>query len=162
MKPGSPATPPDTEGRLEQILQVKEDVDAYWCGGECVRIAKAVGFDGHSLWELSIVVRELATNLVKFAGQGVLTLRHITEPQTGIEIVVEDDGPGIEDVEAAKQDGYSEGRFLAESDFSQPRRGLGMGLGAVDRLMDTLTIENRPQGGLRIVARRWLPTPKFW
>jgi len=138
------------------ILRVREHVDAHWCGGECERFARSLGFEGNDLWELSIAVRELATNVVKFAGEGVVTLRRLEEPRVGIEIVAEDDGPGIEDVAAARQDGFSEGRMLVDCDRRVPRRGLGTGLGAVERMMNDMVIENRPEGGLRIVARRWL------
>ncbi len=156
-KPDEPDSQSDPRGEGKELtLTIREDVDVYWCGGECQRFARAMGFEDRDLWELSIVVRELATNVVKFAGGGQLTLRRIKETRPGIEIVMEDEGPGIEDVEAAQQDGYSEGRLLVDSDCSVPRRGLGSGLGAVKRLMDITVIENRKDKGVRIVARRWL------
>ena len=80
------------------------------------------------------------------------------EPRHGLEITVEDRGPGIEDVDSALLDGFSEGRMLTEEELmTRPRRGLGTGLGAVQRMMDSLRFENRESGGLRVVACKWLP-----
>jgi anti-sigma regulatory factor (Ser/Thr protein kinase) len=41
-------------------------------------------------------------------------------------------------------------------DCERGRRGLGIGLGIVSRLMDDLVLENRAQGGARVTARKWL------
>ena len=71
------------------------------------------------------------------------------------QVLVEDAGPGIADPDLALADGYSEGRFLDGTQATL--RGLGAGLGAVQRLMDELTIVDGPGGGAQIVARKWLP-----
>ena len=86
-------------------------------------------------------------------------MSYLTHPRRGAQVVVVDNGPGIEDFDASLQDGYSEGRLLSEEEpgtGTGSRRGLGSGLGAVKRLMDELTAESPPDGGLKIVARKWL------
>lgn len=96
--------------------------------------------------EIAIVVRELASNIVKHAGDGSITVvPRNGDGRTGIEIRAEDFGPGIADVDRAVTDGYS------------TAGGLGFGLGAVHRLMDEVVIESNGNGGtgLRIVASRW-------
>jgi anti-sigma regulatory factor (Ser/Thr protein kinase) len=40
-----------------------------------------------------------------------------------------------------------------------PKRGLGTGLGAVQAMTDSLHIENRAHGGLRVVTCKWLRDP---
>ena len=95
--------------------------------------------------------------MLKFAGSGRLVLKRLTAPRPGIEIVVEDDGPGIDDIEQAMLDGVSEGREIAEIPIKE-RRGIGGGLGAVDRLMDEFELVNRPDGGVRATARKWIKT----
>ncbi len=60
----------------------------------------------------------------------------------GIEIISEDEGPGIPDIELAMQDGFS------------TCGGLGGGLPGVKRLMDEFEITSK-ETGTRIVARKW-------
>jgi len=61
----------------------------------------------------------------------------------GIEIIAEDDGPGIENLELALQDGFS------------TIEGLGSGLPGVKRLVDEFEITSTLGVGTRIVARKW-------
>jgi serine/threonine-protein kinase RsbT len=62
----------------------------------------------------------------------------------GIEVVCEDNGPGIANVELVMQDGYS------------TSSGLGMGLPGAKRLMDEFEIETRLDVGTRVTVKRWL------
>lgn len=139
-------------------LAIKSDLDPAWCRLVSARFARDLGFDEGGATELAIVVSELATNVLKFAGSGELTLTRAESSRVGVTVLVEDRGPGIEDIEEAFTDGYSEGRHLGDQDTPlQGGRGLGNGLGAVRRLMDEVTISNRKGGGTRVVAHKWLP-----
>ena len=66
-----------------------------------------------------------------------------TEDRPGIEIVVSDDGPGIEDINIVLQDGYTSGG------------GMGLGLPGTKRLMDEMTIDSALGSGTTIVIRKW-------
>lgn len=89
--------------------------------------------------------RELCTNAIDHAGGGVLSWYHVTEgDRTGIEVLVEDEGCGIADVEQALVDGYS-------SDG-----GLGLGLGGASRMMDAVNIDTKVGEGTRVTAIKWL------
>ena len=104
---------------------------------------------------MSIVASELATNVLKFAGAGEVTLRHVRTPREAIVIEVVDSGRGIADVGAAMEDGFSEGAKLG---VDRPRRegqGLGLGLGTVHRLMDTVNVESDALRGTRITAWKY-------
>ena len=112
----------------------------------CAQMAEHAGFPATTIAELCIVARELATNLVRHTPGGVITLAELErDGERGLEIVAEDRGAGITDLELALTDGYS-------SDG-----GAGAGLGAVDRLSDELNICSPVEGseGARITARRW-------
>ena len=61
----------------------------------------------------------------------------------GIELIAEDEGPGIPDLEQAMQDGFS------------TNRGLGGGLPGVKRLMDEFHITSEMGTGTRIITRKW-------
>ena len=93
-------------------------------------------------------VSELASNLVFHARRGqVLTLRPVMAGgplgRIGIEVVSEDSGPGIDDLEAAMRDGFS------------TNGGLGAGLPGVKRLMDEFEIRSTPGKGTVVLARKW-------
>jgi len=144
------------EDTSSETLEISRDVDAIWCSRRATRFAETMGFGFSEAWQVAISVSELTTNVRKFANTGTLTLRRVDSPKSGIEITVEDEGPGIDDIEAAVIDGYSEGRFLAGEGFGRGRRGLGTGLGAVGRLMDEMKIENKTSGGVKVTAYKWL------
>lgn len=105
--------------------------------------------------ELAVAVAELASNVARHAQDGTLVLRHLDTPRPMVEVVCRDRGPGIEDPLAARRDGFSGGRQLAPD---MPRReGCGLGLGAVERLMDEVEIHSELGVGTTVTARKWIP-----
>ena len=121
-------------------------------GREVRDLALELKFPTLAAEELCLVARELASNVVRHgggAGEMVLAPIAAEEEGAGIEIVALDRGPGIPDPERALTDGYS------------TAGSLGTGLGAANRLCDSLEIEARHDGGqgTRVVCRRWLRTP---
>lgn len=133
-----------TEG--ERVIEVSSSADIAVACRETKAVAKTVGFDDKTGDEVALTASELASNLVKHAGRGRLTLTPLKETgRAGIQIESLDDGPGIADVNQAITDGFS------------TVGSLGYGLGAVNRLMDELSITS-PYGGARgtrIVCKRW-------
>ena len=74
---------------------------------------------------------------------GTLSFIHIfNEKKQGIEVISQDEGPGIPDIPLAMQDGFS------------TYGGLGGGLPGVKRLMDEFEITSS-ETGTKIVARKW-------
>jgi serine/threonine-protein kinase RsbT len=123
--------------------------DAVWMRQRALELATRWGSGPVAASAVAIAVSELVTNAALHAGGGELVLA--VQPRgdrVGIEVLVEDRGPGIADVEAAVQDS------VAESEVR--RSSLGAGLGAVHRLMDEVMIEARPRGGTRVRALKWL------
>ena len=97
--------------------------------------AAGVGFAGIDIEQFVLVVSELATNLVRYAENGELTLRAARDfAEGGVAVESRDTGPGIADLAAALQDGISTGG------------GLGGGLPSVRRLMDTVNITTGADG----------------
>jgi phosphoserine phosphatase RsbX len=129
--------------------------DAECAAHEAKAFTLRAGFGARAQWEVSIVASELATNVLKFAGAGEVRLRHVRAPREAIVIEVVDGGRGIADVSAAIEDGFSEGARLS---VHRPRRegqGLGVGLGTVHRLMDTVNVESDALRGTRITAWKY-------
>src|SRR5579871_1718699 len=125
----------------------RPDVSAAASAGKT--FALSLGFSTEQGEAIELVVTELATNLIRHASHGVITVRPARDGErSGIQIESEDDGPGIADVEEAMTDGYS------------TAGGLGLGLGTINRLMDDLEVSSGTTAGLRVVCRRWLrPEP---
>ncbi|MFC1706968.1 ATP-binding protein [Planctomycetota bacterium] len=107
--------------------------------------ARAAGFTKSATCLVATSVSELATNLFVHTSQGgILTIRVLDSGgRVGVEILAEDDGPGIPDLSLAMQDGFS------------TAGGLGGGLPGVKRMMDEFEITSEDGQGVRVVARKW-------
>ena len=128
-------------------LSISEPLDSAAAQHAVRQMAVTLGFPGNASEELALAVAELASNLLKHAGGGTLTLRPLYPGGcVGIEVEASDHGPGIADVEQSFADGYS------------TSGSLGYGLGSVNRLMDEIDISSAPDSGTQIVCRRWLRT----
>jgi serine/threonine-protein kinase RsbT len=109
-------------------------------------IAKQLGFGAVDQSRIATAVSELARNIVRYAtnSTGEVIIRELANAgRTGIEIVVADQGPGIEDLELAMRDGFTSGG------------GMGMGLPGTRRLMDELTIDSEVGRGTTVTIRKW-------
>ncbi len=125
--------------RAEHV--VSEQADVLIVSESAGRLAAGLGFTVEECSQMVLVARELATNIIKHAGQGTVV---ITASQGRLVIVARDHGPGIADVALAVTDGYS------------TAGSLGYGLGTVNRLMDDLTIDSLRGSGTTVTARRSL------
>jgi serine/threonine-protein kinase RsbT len=106
--------------------------------------AKALGFGAIDQARIATAVSELARNIFLYAGTGSVTVRELEKSgRKGIEIVCEDQGPGIADMELSMQDGYT------------TSRGMGMGLPGAKRLMDEFDIKTQLGEGTTITCRKW-------
>lgn len=126
-------------------ITVSEDADVVLAGRQAKTLLGGLDFDEPTVEEVVLVVHELASNIVKHAGDGEIELAPLPEdPGGAIEIRASDSGPGIADVDRAVVDGYS------------TVGSLGAGLGAVHRLMDDVVIssDGDAESGAEIVATR--------
>ncbi len=108
--------------------------------------ARNIGFSSLDQARIATAVSELARNVVRYAtgSHGEMFVRAITnETRTGIEIIVRDDGPGIENLELALEPGYTSAS------------GLGLGLSGTKRLMDEFSIESTVGSGTAVTIRKW-------
>jgi len=109
------------------------------------RMAREIGFGESEEFLIATAVSELATNILRYAGSGQVTLRAVNAGgRTGIEVVALDAGPGIADIHQAMQDHFSTGGSL------------GLGLPSVRRIMDVFCVEPRPVRGIMCTARKWV------
>jgi len=86
----------------------------------------------------------LARNTLEYGGGGSVLIEALSrESRHGVKVTFEDQGPGIDDIELALQDGYTTGS------------GLGLGLGGAKRLSSEFEIVSRPGTGTRVAIVRW-------
>jgi len=111
-----------------------------------VREASAqVGFGMTDVTRIVTASSEMARNLFKYAGEGVMRWQRVEKDgYPGIEIQFEDHGPGIGDISQAMQEGYTTGE------------GLGMGLPGAKRLMDHLEIKSAVGKGTTVILTKWI------
>ena len=96
-------------------------------------VAASIGFGLADQTRIATAVSEMARNAVQYAGGGVCEIFNLSsEAEQRIQIVIQDNGPGIVDIAKAMSDGYS------------TSSGLGAGLPGTRRLMDEFSIESRP------------------
>jgi anti-sigma regulatory factor (Ser/Thr protein kinase) len=146
--------PPAWSSAAEERIVLANASDAACVQSRARAFARAARLDVRTEWAFAIAASELSTNVVKFGLPGTLTLRLCPGPPLALEIEAADHGPGFADPERALCDGVSEGvDVTALGALPARRRGLGLGLGAVRRMSDGLTIEPRPGGGSIVVAR---------
>jgi len=131
----------DTSGEL--AIKTERDIVA---ARRAVRdAAYQLGFNETDVTRIVTAASELARNIHKYAGEGVMRWHSIqANNRAGIELQFVDQGPGIPDVNLAFQDGYS------------TSKGMGMGLPGARRLMDDLQIESVVGEGTSVTLKKWL------
>jgi serine/threonine-protein kinase RsbT len=129
---------------LSKVTPISKDLDIVTARSVARDIAKRQGFIPIDQARISTAVSELARNIFLYAKTGQVTIRGIEQNGVkGIELVCEDKGPGIADIEMALQDGYS------------TSGGKGMGLPGARRLMSEFDIQSQPGGGTVVTCRKW-------
>jgi anti-sigma regulatory factor (Ser/Thr protein kinase) len=104
--------------------------------------ARAEGLAEDKVARIGLVATEMATNLLKHAGEGMVAVERYDGADTGgIELLALDKGPGIADVARSLGDGFSTA--------GSP----GTGLGAIERKADKFAVFSRPGQGTAVMAR---------
>jgi len=131
--PDRSAPEPAVGTETHAVVEIRVQNDILLARQASRKAAAALGFGTVDQTRLATIVSELTRNALTYAGGGACrVLTRLTAQERCIVIEVEDQGPGIADVTGALTRGYSTGG------------GLGLGLAAVHKLMDDMTIETRP------------------
>lgn len=120
----------------EDVVRMRQSVRAK---------AVEIGLNLIDQTKLVTAASELARNILDHGGgEGQVHLEPVKKGgSTGLQIIFEDKGPGITDLDLAMKDGYSSGG------------GLGLGLGGAKRLVNEFQITSHPGEGTRVVIIRW-------
>jgi len=129
----------------EERIEISKGIDIAEAVSKTRELAEAVGLVRARQYMVATATSELARNILTHARKGKITIRIFTNGgRKGIEIVAEDSGPGIANIEAAMKDGFS------------TSGGLGLGLPGVKRLTDEFEIDTQRQVGTKITVRKWV------
>jgi serine/threonine-protein kinase RsbT len=108
-------------------------------------IVTKMGFSITDITRIITATSELTRNIYIHAGTGIMKWHRInSNNNVGIELIFEDYGPGIPDINQAMELGYS------------TMGGLGMGLPGTKRLMDEMEIQSEMGKGTTVTVRKWL------
>ena len=98
-------------------------------------ILRELGIDPAIVRRAAIAAYEAEMNVVMYADEGEMVLR--LNPKV-IRITLEDEGPGIEDIEMAMQEGYS----TATEEIREMGFGAGMGLPNIKKNADVFELKS--------------------
>lgn len=107
---------------------------------------RQLGLDAETIRRVSIAMYEGEINMVIHAGGGTA---EVSVSEEYIEIILDDNGPGIDDIEKAMQAGYS----TAPDSIRSLGFGAGMGLPNMKKNSDTMEIKSKKGEGTHIVMR---------
>lgn len=124
------------------IIKQNHIVDARARGRE---LAQKMGFSPVECAEIATVISELTRNMLMYAEGGVLLLQEAfsDDGSAGLQVVAQDEGPGIKNPDLAMSDGYS------------TSEGLGLGLPGTRRLMDDFDLNTTVGHGTVVRVVKW-------
>ncbi len=115
-------------------IELKVETDVVLARQAGRKMAREMGFGSADQTRLATAISELARNVIEYAREGTCLISdESNEHGTRIQVVVEDDGPGIADIEEAMTHGFTSGG------------GLGVGLPGAKRLVQEFDIESSPE-----------------
>jgi len=121
----------------QRRFTIKNVVDVVRARRSGLGIALGMGFHQAEANKVAVVISELGRNIELYAGEGTIT---VTIYDRSIEVVAEDNGPGIPDVERVLAGGYT------------TSQGMGLGVSGSKRLMDEFEIHSVVNEGTTIKA----------
>jgi serine/threonine-protein kinase RsbT len=126
-------------------VAISSDIDIVYARQKGRELASRLGFSSSELALIATAISELARNIVRYAGQGMIIIKLVERGEKhGVHIVSTDNGPGIKNIALAMQDGYS------------TSGGLGLGLPGVRRLMDDFEVASKNGEGTTVTIKKWL------
>lgn len=127
-----------------RIINIQSDLDIVAARMAARDMAKTMGFGAIDQARIATAISELARNIYLYAGEGLVTVSEVQQGiRKGLQVVCEDQGPGIDDIPLVMQDGYT------------TSKGMGMGLPGARRLMDDFELISISGQGTKITCRKW-------
>jgi anti-sigma regulatory factor (Ser/Thr protein kinase) len=125
------------------IVEGRNFLNAGKASTEIKSILKQLGVNPAIIRRVAIAAYEAEMNVVMYARRATITFQ--VTPST-ITLFVNDEGPGIPDINLAMQEGYS----TATSEMREMGFGAGMGLPNIKRNSDDLKVESAVGKGTKL------------
>lgn len=136
--------PADAESRIA----IESDADVVTARQRARELAADLELSSTDQTLLATAISEVARNITTYATRGEVLVSIVQDDnRRGIRVVARDQGPGIEDIDRALQDGYTTGG------------GLGLGLPGARRLVDDFSIDSAPGQGTTVTLVKWSRSP---
>jgi len=117
----------------KKAVPLKQSNDIVVARRVCREIARSLGFGSADQTRLATAVSELTRNVIQYAGEGTCIITDESNQQENrIRVVVEDHGPGIDNLDKALEPGFS------------TNGGLGAGLPGAKRLVQVFQVKSKP------------------
>ena len=128
----------------EVTIRIGSDEDLVPARAHARELAGDLGFTRTDATLIATAISEVARNILVYAGTGEVVLRPRSDTRrAGLVVEAKDQGPGIEDVQAALQEGFG------------TADGLGLGLPGARRIMDDFDIETGRGMGTTVRMTKW-------
>ncbi|MBN9409477.1 MAG: anti-sigma regulatory factor [Burkholderiales bacterium] len=106
--------------------------------------ATRIGFSVVERTKFVTAASEIGRNALVHGKGGTMRIEEIArDGRQGLQLVFQDQGPGIADVQRAMTDGFS------------TANSMGLGLGGTKRLVNEFDISSTPGQGTRVVITQW-------
>jgi serine/threonine-protein kinase RsbT len=129
-------------------IAIESDADVVTARQRARELAADLELSSTDQTLLATAISEVARNITTYATRGEVVVSVVQDDnRRGIRVVARDDGPGIEDIDRALQDGYTTGG------------GLGLGLPGARRLVDDFSIDSTPGQGTTVTLVKWSRSP---
>ena len=129
--------------KLTFTIQGGDFTQAGHPSSEVKKVLKQLGIDSKTIKNIVIALYEAEVNVVAHAWKGTVS---VEIDENKITIWVEDEGPGIPDIDLAMQAGYS----TASKKVREMGFGAGMGLPNIKKNTDELLIESEVNKGTKV------------
>lgn len=125
-------------------IEIKVEGDIVRARGAGRDMCRDLGLSEINQVKVATAISELARNIFHYAQTGHITLRRLTTPRAGIEVVATDNGPGIPDLKLVLSGSY------------KSKTGMGKGLLGARRLVDFFEVDTGPGRGTKVVLRKFV------
>lgn len=134
----------DPGWELLEELPLETEFDIVKARQSVRQYAKDAGMGIVDQTRITTAVSELFRNMFMYAGGGIIRIQKgLYNHHNALIITCLDEGPGIEDLTLAMQDGYTSGQ------------GMGYGLPGAKRLVDDFELQSEPGKGTTVRVVKW-------
>jgi serine/threonine-protein kinase RsbT len=128
----------------KDTINVVKEIDVIFLKNRVKEVAVKIKMGLVNQTRLLTAASELVRNMMRYANGGVCLVEVVSSGRNnGVRLTFSDSGPGIADIDAAMQDGFSTGKSL------------GLGLPGTKRLVNEFNIKSEVGKGTVITIIKW-------